>query len=86
MDECELEAHPVTVGDLVAKLLALPQDARVMAIYDGFCTVDPEHVYLARGGHVVMVDSSRPVYRDADRPPDAPTEKAESDWYTPERQ
>ena len=62
----------------------MPQDAKVFTIYDGFCTVDPDHVWLARGGnYVVMVDQNAPVYRDGDRPIGAPSEDDEMGWYSP---
>lgn len=83
MEDYELEQHHVTVADLIAKLQTMPQDAKVMTIYDGFCTVDPDHVFVARGGHVIMVDENNAVYREDDRPEWAPHEKDENNWHTP---
>jgi hypothetical protein len=84
MEPWELEERPVTVGQLIAKLQQMPQDAKVWAIYDGFCSVDPEHVWLSRGGYVVMVDANSPVYHEDARPEWAPHERDESNWHTPE--
>lgn len=83
-DDWVLQQRPVTVAQLIAKLQAMPPDAKVMAIYDGFCSVDPEHVWLSRGGYVVMVDSSAPVYHDRDRPEWAPMEKDDGVWMSPQ--
>lgn len=82
--EWEMEQHGITVAQLIVKLQAMPQDAKVFAIYDGFCSVDPDHVWVTRKGHVVMIDANAPCYHDSDRPPWAPLEKDESNWYTPE--
>lgn len=73
----------VTVGELVKALQALPQEANVWMIYDGFCRVAPAQMWVARGGHVVIVDDGDVVYRDKDRPPDAPPEKEETSWHAP---
>lgn len=80
----EPEEYTVTVRDLIAKLQAMPQDAKVITIYDGFCSVPPAHVWLSQGGFVVMVDYGDVVYHDEDRPPGAPTVKEEYSWHAPE--
>lgn len=73
----------MTVAQLIEKLQAMPQDAEVWSIYDGFCSVDPDHVWVARGGHVVMVSEDSPVYHDDDRPEWAPREKTIRTWLAP---
>lgn len=52
----------VTVGELMEALATMPQDASVWALYDGFCQVTPEVVYLAKGGHVILKREDEDVY------------------------
>ncbi len=75
------EEYTVTVADLIAKLQAMPQDAPIITIYDGFCSIAPACVWLSQGGFVVMVDEGDPVYHDEDRPPGAPTAKEVLSWH-----
>lgn len=75
----------MTVGELVARLRELPQDAAVGYVYDGEVRGSVLHVWLARDGCVVLADANDVVYSTSSRPVDAPTEKEDRYWRTPSR-
>lgn len=67
------------VIELINKLKELPNDAEVAAIYDGFCSVNVDHVYLSKGGSVILINSGA-VYEDRDRPEGAPLQSEVYSW------
>lgn len=73
-----------TVAEMIEKLRGLPQDAEFVALYDGSCETSPDHVFLSRGGRVIMASGGEPVYFDEDRPLDAPTWEDDECWELPE--
>ena len=73
----------MNVIELINKLEELPNDANVVAIYDGFCTVSVDNVYLSKGGRVVLVNDQA-VYEDEDRPEGAPLKKDDYCWTATE--
>jgi hypothetical protein len=73
----------MTVAELIRILKTMPQDAPVRSLYDGFCSIDFEFVWLSRGGEVIATGSGQTVYNDEDRPADAPLAEVEPYWDTP---
>lgn len=73
------------VKGLIKALSQMPQDAEVGHIWDGALRTSIEFVWLAKNGIVATCDFDKPVYSDSDRPKDAPTEKENSNWCSPEK-
>ncbi len=69
----------MNVIQLINKLEELPNDAEVVAIYDGFCSIQVDNIYLSKGGRVILVDDGA-VYEDEDRPDGAPLQSEEYCW------
>ena len=70
----------MTVGELIAALADMPQDAGVWALWDGAARSEINLVWLARDGKVVTADGTEPAMYDDDRPVDAPTRDEDNDW------
>lgn len=82
----------MTVDQLIAQLRLLPGNAEVRFLYDGAPYGEVECIWLSRGGgplrvrpQAILADSCVPVYSEHDRPVDAPNDKEEPYWNTPER-
>lgn len=73
------EEGRITVRKLIEMLQRMPQDASIASLYDGFCEIEPNCIWLARNGHVVMADYDSVVYHDEDRPEEA----SDGRWETP---
>ena len=72
------------VGKLIELLQTMPQDAEVLHLWDGEPRTGIEHVWLARDGSVVTADNRMVCYSTESRPADAPTEKEDRYWHTPQ--
>jgi len=44
----------------------MPMEAEVVAIYDGFCTIETDRCYLSKEGRVILLPSYAEVYQDED--------------------
>ncbi len=75
----------ITVQGLIALLQTMPQDAVVDHLWDGAPRTRINLVWLSRSGHVITSDYDEVCYYDEARPKDAPSEKDEPHWTTPER-
>lgn len=60
------------VKDLIKELKKMPQNAKVMHLWDGKARTEIEMVYLARSGKVITTDEDMVCYDDEDRPMNAP--------------
>ncbi len=70
----------MTVAELIAELAKMPQDANVMLVWDGGARSEPEMIWVAQGGSVLLGPLEYPLYYDKDRPPGAPTSKENVYW------
>ena len=70
------------VIDLIIELQKMPQDARVLHLWDGAPRTDIQIVYLAKNGDVITSDYGMVCYSDEDRPVDSPDEKEDRFWQT----
>lgn len=76
----------MTVGELIAQLMKLPQDQDVKMLWDGAARSDVEIVYVAKGRYIVLAPLDEPCYNDDDRPEDAPLSTDNRHWYIGEKQ
>ena len=74
------------VRALIEALKSMPPDADVTHLWDGEPRTAVEIVYLARGGFVVTSDFDMVCYSEESRPKDAPTEKDDPYWQTPNKE
>lgn len=58
----------ITVAEMIAALSALPQDAEVIVLYDGFMTIPAGPPWLAAGGHVVIAPDGEEPRLPGDKP------------------
>jgi hypothetical protein len=70
------------VKELIERLREMPQDARVLHLWDGAPKTEIQTIYLAKSGDVITSDYSMVCYRDEDRPVNAPTEEEDEYWET----
>lgn len=73
----------MNVKQLIEKLQPMPQDAKVVHLWDGAARTTIEHVWLARNGEVVTADYGEFCYSTETRPLDAPDEEQQWHWATP---
>lgn len=71
---------PVTVAQLITALGALPQNAKVSFLYDGFITCPANAVWLARSGDVIIGQAGETVYSGHNHQPDG---VESGDWDPP---
>ena len=72
------------VKDLIEKLKEMPEDAEVFHLWDGAARTIINHVWLSRSGNVITADSGEVCYQTETRPIDAPTEREDRYWSTPQ--
>lgn len=72
----------MNVGELIARLQAMPQDAQVGVVYDGAHHADVENVWPTKDGRVLLAGAAV-VYSDWDRPEGAPSAKDDPYWRLP---
>jgi hypothetical protein len=70
----------MTVNELIGRLQKMPADATVGYVWDGAARGEPEMVWLARGGSVLLGHKEDALYYDCDRPIDAPTAAENKYW------
>ena len=73
------------VSQLIEHLKKMPADADVWHLWDGALRTEINHVWLTREGDVGTGDHSEPCYSEDERPIDAPDEKQDPYWLTPEK-
>lgn len=73
----------VKVKDLIKALQSMPQDARVLQLWDGEARTAIKHVWLSRSGDVITADNGEFCHSTETRPIDAPTEQEYKLWKTP---
>lgn len=56
------------VSKLIKMLKTMPPNAEFVALYDSFCTIDGPHVYLSKGGRVIMTSNLDEATDDEDLP------------------
>ena len=74
------------VFELIERLRHMPSDADVLRLWDGELRTAIEHVWLSRDGVVGTADNDMVLYSGDSRPADAPTEKEDPYWSTPQAQ
>lgn len=60
----------MNVIELINKLEQLPNDAPVVSIYDGYCDIDIDLVYLSKGGRVILINEYSSIYDEENKPMD----------------
>lgn len=70
----------MTVKELIAELQKQPQDLDVVYVWDGEARGQADHVWLARGGFVVICSDGEAVYSTGTRPKAAPTASKNPYW------
>ena len=76
----------MTVAELIEALRGMPDDATVEALYDNFCHMNIDNVWLGRAGIVLLVGGGELVKYTEDRPINAPTKEEDRDWCAPDPQ
>lgn len=78
-EENRIQTLSVTVAQVIAALSALPPDAEVEFLYDGFITPHASAIWLARSGRVIIGQAGESVYHSDDQPEGVESE----DWHPP---
>jgi hypothetical protein len=74
----------MNVTQLIEKLSKMPPNADVGHLWDGEVRTIVQHVWLSNGGYVVTSDHGQVCYSQRSRPIDAPSQKENPYWSTPE--
>jgi len=73
------------VKQLIEKLQEMPEDAKVLHLWDGAPRTGIEHVWLSKGGDVITADNDMVCYSTESRPINAPTSSESEYWHTPRK-
>ena len=70
------------VKDLIKRLQELPQEARVLSLWDGELRTAVNVAYHAKNGRVVLSDYEQVCYSNDSREINAPLKTHSQFWYT----